>query len=131
MIILDYETYSDLDIRKVSTDRYASHPSTRVLMCAYAGETGPVSLWEEADGPEPLRELQARMHRETCVAWHVDFERGITNNKWPAARPGAWLDAMVLALYSGLPAGLKDCNKLPYFTGESETSKESVLINKF
>jgi hypothetical protein len=38
---------------------------------------------------------------------------------------------MVSALYAGLPAGLKDCNRVPYFANEAETSKESLLINKF
>jgi hypothetical protein len=45
----DFETRSAIDIKKVSTDRYASHPSTRVLMCSFAFDDGPVDLWQEGD----------------------------------------------------------------------------------
>jgi DNA polymerase bacteriophage-type len=128
VLYLDLETYSDLDLKKVSLDRYASHPSTRILMCAYAGDTGPVEIWQEGD--PGLDELQRRMAAETCVAWNVGFENTLTSRVW-RLRNVEWWDAMVLSLYSGLPAGLKDCNRVPFFANESETSKETLLINKF
>lgn len=128
MLFLDLETYSDLDLRKVSLDRYASHSSTRILMCAYAGDSGPVELWQA--GEPGLDGLIARMKAETCVAWNVGFERTLTQRVWKLSGP-VWFDAMVLALYAGLPAGLKDCNRVPFFANEAETSKETLLINKF
>jgi len=42
VLFIDLETYSELDIKTAAIDRYASHPSTRILMCAYADEQGPV-----------------------------------------------------------------------------------------
>lgn len=131
MLFLDLETYSDLDIKRVSLDRYATHPSTRILMCAYAGDTGPVALWEEADGTAALRPLLARMRSETCIAWNVGFERNLTTAKWPAMTTVKWRDAMVYALYAGFPAGLKECVKLPFFKDDAESTKETLLINKF
>ena len=128
MLYIDLETYSDLDIKKVSLDRYASHPSTRILMCAYAGDTGDVKLWQEGD-PD-LADLQFRMKNETVVAWNVGFERNLIRRVWKLSGL-KWRDAMVYALYAGLPAGLKDCNRVPFFANESETSKETLLINKF
>lgn len=126
----DLETYSDLDIKKVSLDRYASHPSTRILMCAYAYLEGPVLIWEEADGPKALKELQAEIRRSINVPWNCNFERQLMRRVWKLDGL-RWRDAMVDSLYAGLPAGLKDCNRVPYFANESETSKESLLINKF
>ena len=128
MLFLDLETYSDLDLNKVSLDRYASHASTRILMCAYAGDAGPVEIWTEGD--PGLADLQARMRREMCVAWNVGFERTLTGRVWRLSGV-EWRDAMVDSLYAGLPAGLKDCNRVPYFANEAETSKETELINKF
>ena len=128
MLFLDLETYSEHDIKKVSLDRYAG--SARILMCAYAGDTGPVEIWEEADGPDALQVLQDRMRLETCVAWNVSFERTLTAKCWKLSGI-KWRDAMVDALYAGLPAGLKDCNRVPFFANEAETSKEALLINKF
>lgn len=130
MLFLDLETFSELDIKKVSLDRYASHPSTKILMCAHAGDEGPIDLWEESDGPESLAALINRMYKETCIAWNVPFEWSLTERVWKL-KGVKWLDAMVYALYAGLPAGLKVCNRVPYFANEAETSKESLLINKF
>lgn len=130
MLYPDLETYSDLDIKKVSLDRYASHPSTRILMCAYAGESGPVEIWEESDGPKALAELQAEMRREILVPWNCGFERNLIARVWKMSNL-RWRDAMVDSLYAGLPAALKDCNRVPFFRNESETSKETLLINKF
>lgn len=126
----DLETYSDLDIRKVSLDRYASHPSTRILMCAYAFETGPVEIWEESDGPKALAELQAECRNKTLVPWNRGFEYNLMRRVWKMDGL-LWRDAMVDALYAGLPAALKECNKVPFFAGEAQTTKETALINKF
>jgi DNA polymerase len=70
------------------------------------------------------------MKRETNVAWNVGFERNLIRRVWKLSGL-KWRDAMIDALYAGLPAGLKDCNRVPYFANESETSKETLLINKF
>lgn len=129
MIYADLETYSDLDIKATSLDQYAKHPSTRILMCAYASDTGPVEIWQESDGTPALYDLMARMKSETCVAWNVGFENNLTRAVWQVQFN--WIDAMVYALYAGLPAGLKSCNKVPYFANDSETHKEALLINKF
>jgi DNA polymerase bacteriophage-type len=128
MLYLDLETFSELDLRKVSLDRYASHPSTRILMCAYAWDTGPVEIWTEGD--PGLAELQENMRSNTSVAWNVGFERTLTRKVWKLTGV-KWRDAMVDALYAGLPAGLKDCNRVPFFASQAETSKETLLINKF
>lgn len=99
-------------------------------MCAFAGDAGPVELWEEFDGPALLQTLQTRMRAETNIAWNVGFERTLI--KWVWKKAGlTWQDAMVHALYAGLPAGLKDCNRVPYFDQQAATSKETGLINKF
>jgi DNA polymerase len=128
MLFPDLETYSDLDIKKVSLDRYASHPSTEILMCAYAFDQGPVQLWQQGD--PGLGDLQRELRNNTNVPWNCGFERTLISRVWKI-NGLKWVDAMVCALYAGLPAGLKDCNRVPFFAQEAVTSKESSLINKF
>lgn len=130
MLYLDLETFSPLDIKRVSLDRYANHPDTRILMIAYAGDSGPVEIWEESDGPEALAPIIQRMTSEVCIAHNVSFERNLTRACWQLTKV-KWLDNMVAALYAGFPAGLKDIVKLPFFKAEAESTKESLLINKF
>lgn len=124
----DYETFSALDIKHASTDRYASHPSTRVLMCAFAFDDGPVELWQEGDSG--LDGLKRDLQSHVVVPWNAAFEKAISRYVWGMTGI-QWRDAMIAALYAGLPAGLKDCNKIPWFAVEAETSKETLLINKF
>jgi DNA polymerase len=62
--------------------------------------------------------------------WNKAFEHTLLSKVW-GIEPKDWDDAMVWALYAGLPAGLKDCNRVPFFAQDAQTSKESLLINKF
>ena len=127
-IFPDLETFSELDIKRVSMDRYANHKSTKILMCAFAFDDGPVDIWQIGDSG--LEGLKRDLVSHTVVPWHTTFERNLMRACWGLTIP-VWRDAMIAALYAGLPAGLKDCNKVPWFANEAETSKERLLINKF
>ena len=43
---LDWETFCELDIKKVGAYKYASHPSCEVLLGAYSLNDGEVKLWD-------------------------------------------------------------------------------------
>lgn len=124
----DYETYSALDIKRVSTDRYAADKSTRALMCAFAFEDGPVELWQE--GESGLDGLKRDLKTHIVVPWHAAFEKEISTHVLRLSGI-IWRDCMIASLYAGFPAGLKECVKLPFFKGEAESTKEALLINKF
>jgi DNA polymerase bacteriophage-type len=124
----DYETFSALDIKHVSTDRYAAHSSTRALMCAFAFDDGPIELWQEGD--TGLTGLKRDLKSHVVIPWNASFEKAISKHVWKL-QGIQWRDCMIAALYAGLPAGLKDCNKVSWFANQAETSKESLLINKF
>jgi DNA polymerase len=127
VLYLDLETFSELDLKTVALDRYSSHPSTRILMCAFCVDEGPMQFWQEGDD---RTELIRAITSSTSVAWNVSFERAVLARVWNV-RAKRWIDAMVNARYASLPAGLKDCNKVPFFAGQAVTSKETLLINKF
>jgi DNA polymerase len=124
----DLETFAVPDIKRVSMDAYAYHPDTRILMCAFSFDSGPAEIWQEGD--TGLAGLMKDFKSHIVIPWNTNFERTLTKAVW--GLDGVhWRDAMVLALYAGLPAGLKDCNRVPFFQHEAETKKESLLINKF
>lgn len=124
----DLETFAVPDIKHVSMDVYASHPDTRILMCAFAYDDGPVELWQEGDSG--LAGLKRDFKSHIVVPWNTTFERTLTRAVWRLDGV-EWRDAMVAALYAGFPAGLKDCVKLPFFKEDAESTKEALLINKF
>lgn len=76
-LFCDCETRSELDISETGAYKYASHPSTELLMIAYAYGDEDVKLWECHKGPIPddLREgLEDPF--TVIVAWNgIGFER--------------------------------------------------------
>jgi len=110
LIRLDFETYSDLDLREVASSRYSRHGSTEVLMGAYEfNDNGRVDQWDAAGGqPIPKIVAEALVDPE-CEkwAWNASFEIQITLNtlKIPTVIE-QWKDSMILAASCSLPMGL-------------------------
>lgn len=56
-IFLDFETFSECDLKKEGAYKYAKHPSTELLCLAYSIDGGQVQLWVPGeDDPTDLFE---------------------------------------------------------------------------
>ena len=42
---IDFETFSEEDLKSAGVYRYSEHPSTEIMACSYAFDDGPVTLW--------------------------------------------------------------------------------------
>jgi DNA polymerase len=110
-LVLDVETRSTVDLKKVGAARYAMHPSTDIWCAAYAIDDGPVQLWVRGD-PLPADLLAAIADPEcTIVAHNAAFERAIWRHvlspSWPELPPAErWSDTMSRALALALPPRL-------------------------
>jgi DNA polymerase len=106
-IFVDFETYSELNIKKVGAYAYAAHPSTEILCMAYQIDGGHTSLWLPGDPlPNTFRRKGIELH-----GWNVFFEWCIwtmcgPDHQFPQIDPEAWRDTMALAAYFGLPLDL-------------------------
>ena len=72
---LDFETYSESNIKEVGTYRYCADPSTEALMLGWAIDDETPQVWDIAAGEDlPLRLAQALLH---CDVWafNATFER--------------------------------------------------------
>lgn len=84
MIHLDFETRSEVDIKRHGAHVYARHPSTRVLCASWAVGEGEPRLWFapdlgiEGDDIDELLELAWR--GEMVAAFNAEFERLIWNH---------------------------------------------------
>ncbi|ASX25892.1 DNA polymerase [Candidatus Williamhamiltonella defendens] len=107
-VSLDFETYSEADIKKWGAWGYACHPSTEVICMAYAiGESAPV-LWLPGEAlPEFIREPGGF----TLHAWNSFFEWGIWHHVqgWPETDMNQWHDTAALAAALALPRALGEC----------------------
>ena len=58
---IDFETYSELDIKKVGAYKYAKHPSTKILMMSYKVNNDSTEVWEPGD-PVPYLDTPIYAH---------------------------------------------------------------------
>jgi len=107
---LDYETYSECNIKKSGGYKYAQHPSTIVLICSYAEDNGKIKRWFPGD-PFPFR-------RGSFVAHNSEFEYLIWKYVctrlygWRTVpRRSNWIDTAAVARYYGLPGSLDGSSK--------------------
>ena len=76
-VVIDIETRSQLDLRRVGAARYAADPSTDVWCVGFVVDDGPVQLWLPGS-PVPAAIIEAAADPEYLfVAHNAAFERAI------------------------------------------------------
>ncbi len=133
-IVLDYETRSRADLKKVGAYEYARHPSTEILCVSYGrlDSTLPPLIW--APARNQFKGIGGVLARAQFLSWLTDqdaalvaqnafFERMITQFVLGQAFPEVlnipirrWHDTAALAATHALPRnleGLGDALKLP------------------
>lgn len=76
---IDFETFSEMDLRAVGLDLYSAHPSCEVLMAGWAVDDDPVNLWDATEDPEMPQQLyDLLMDPDVEIhAFNAQFERTI------------------------------------------------------
>jgi DNA polymerase bacteriophage-type len=133
IIHLDFETRSALDLKKVGTDNYVKHSSTKILMMAYAFDDGLVKLWEPHREPFPNDVLEAIKDPHIIkAAWHANFEKSLLFCKLDIDTAiESWIDPMVNARYFSLPGSLEDVGeilKLPINLRKSSEGEDLIKL---
>src|SRR3990167_2053107 len=114
-IHLDFETRSDVDLKKVGAWAYARHPSTEIMCMAYCldGETEPhILTWADVQAPRATAFIKDAL----IVAHSAHFEYAIYNYilherfGWPALwSPKSWDCTLSRAAMCNLPQSLNYC----------------------
>lgn len=110
---LDFETFSEADIKKVGAWAYANHPSTEVLCCAYAEDGHEPCLWLPGDpapffvqGPFEYQHFAHNSFFEFCI-WKY-----VLAGEWGEPPPfGYWTDTAAEAAALALPRSLAEAGK--------------------
>jgi DNA polymerase len=109
MIYIDFETRSELDLKKVGAWKYSLHPSTEV-MCLAARREVPSDLILLIDFDLETLEYAG----ENIEAHNAFFEFAIWHNilvpryGWPAIPEDRWYCSAAKAAYHGLPRKLEE-----------------------
>ena len=108
---LDYETYSECELRTAGAYAYAMHPSTDLLCAAWRIGDEPVSLWKPGE-PVPF-DLIGLGTTPRIIAHNAQFERLIWTHVacrrygWPAPPPESFWCTAAQAANLGLPRDLE------------------------
>lgn len=154
-LFLDYETRSlagvskksekkkkkgkqERGIKKVGLDNYAKHPSTEILMLAWALDHEEIQLWQPHLGPMPQKLLDALADPTVLkIAWHSPFEYAITQRVLPRIQPNApvvplsqWRDPIILAHNLSLPGKLEKVGDILHME-EQKSDAGKKLVDMF
>ncbi len=133
-LYIDFETRSDINIKKAGSYKYMESPYFEPLCMAYAIGNGPVDIWV------PDHEFPARLLSDnTPAVYNVEFEMNVLNHKWfrwnecfeddrPDFVPNDFIDVQAVARLFGFPAKLEELAKVLNVAHQKD-AKGTRLIN--
>jgi DNA polymerase len=130
----DFETYSEVDIKKVGASRYSQHASTEVLMLAYARSGGEIKQWVPEEGQLLPAEVEDAMLDDRIMkfAWNKPFEWNIWKHVVGIdTAHTVWRDPMVLAFACSLPGKLEKAGPIANVPEHMLKQSGTRLINWF
>lgn len=138
---LDFETFSEADLKKVGSYAYAEHPTTEVLICTYAFNDEPVKVWDCTDGSDMPGDLHRALRRlvkpnsRIKMVWHNGsmFDRLIMKHCWGFDIPVSnTIDTMIWAFRHALPGSLDAlCEVLGVSADNAKDKRGKALIQRF
>ena len=129
-ISLDFETYSECDIKSAGAWAYAKDASTKVLCMAYAEGDEDPKLWLPN---QPIPNFLQKPNNYEIHAWNSFFEWVIWTHvlKLPAPPISQWYDTASLASAMALPRSLGGCGYVLGMPDDQIKSKRGYyLISK-
>lgn len=140
-LYLDFETFSEADLKKVGSYAYAEHPTTEVLICTYAFDDEPVQVWDCTDGSDMPGDLHRALRRlvkpnsRIKMVWHNGsmFDRLIMKHCWGFDIPVSnTIDTMIWAFRHALPGSLDAlCGVLGVSADNAKDKRGKALIQRF
>ncbi|AHG23439.1 DNA polymerase I [Edwardsiella phage eiAU-183] len=149
LLFLDFETFSEADLKKVGAYAYAEHDSTEILLASYAFDDGPAKVWDatcasgESDidldnnsAPDDLlRGLRRAKRGRVKLVMHngLMFDRLIIRECLGLDIPPEHIhDTMVQAFRHALPGSLdKLCEVLNVDADLAKDKAGKALIKRF
>lgn len=140
-LFLDFETFSEVDLKKVGSYAYAEHPTTEVRICTYAFDDEPVQVWDCTDGSDMPGDLHRALRRlvkpnsRIKMVWHNGsmFDRLVMKHCWGFDIPVSnTIDTMIWAFRHALPGSLDAlCEVLGVSADNAKDKRGKALIQRF
>lgn len=133
-LLMDFETFSTVDIGKCGSYRYMDDPSFEPLLLSYAMNDDPVKLVDFTHDEDWPEEFLAALHDPaiTKIAWNCAFERNVIYTALGEyTPPEQWLDVMHVAAQCGLPMSLDAAGKALGLPEEQAKMKEGKTLIRY
>lgn len=112
-LLIDLETFSDVDLTKCGVYKYAESPNFEILLFGVSVNGGDVVVYDLARGEKIPEEILAALTDSSVIKWafNATFER-VCLSKYlglPVGEyfdPQSWRCSMIWAAYMGLPLSL-------------------------
>lgn len=138
-IILDFETRSLANLKKVGAAVYARDPSTEIIcLCWESATTDARGTWLPGEPPEQTQLWQEIRAGRRLVAHGCNFEKSIWREKmepeygWPSVFDPQWDDTQAVAAQRCLPLALETLTQelaLPY-AKDMEGNKLTLSLSR-
>lgn len=139
-LVLDLETFSDVDLTKAGLYKYAQSPAFRVLLVAYSIDGGPVKVVDVAQDEAWPQELLGALWSPvfTKHAYNAAFEWYCLSQYFKLSEKDTldwipqWRDTMLQVSYCGYPNSLDAAGKALGLSSEKQKmSVGKALIRYF
>lgn len=136
MIVVDFETASEADLKTLTSLGYAQHPTTQVVCCGFLDmATGETHMHRRGD-PRLPDWLKARLLDPSVpvVAHNAEFDSNIwecvavARLGWPAIPPSRWVCTVKRAVLANLPGKLESLGKTLGLTMQKDVSGGEEML---
>lgn len=110
ILSIDIETFSNEDLKSVSTHKYAASPLFEILLFAYSYDLGEPIVIDLANGEKIPEQVISDLHNPAVVktAHNATFETLCLAEYFGEMDLSQWRCTMMRAAYAGLPLSLDD-----------------------
>ena len=107
-LYLDFETYSELDIKAVGSYKYLEHPSTRIVCVGYTWDDYSEAIVTWNSGVNPFSDfIQCLYEADVLVAHNAEFDAEVVRQFLvPDIPKEKWRCTMVMSRIAGFPGKL-------------------------
>jgi DNA polymerase len=134
MIYIDFETRSEVDIKKSGAWVYSLHPSTEILCLSYKMNNEPVLLADDLTTCVKFRNYLFENPEALVEAHNAFFEKAIWQNimvkryGWPEIKPEQWRCSASVAAYHALPRSLSGAGKILNLSTVKDDEGKRVML---
>lgn len=133
MIVIDFETRSECDLKNCGAAVYAEHPSTEVLCLAYRIAGADTQLWKPGD-PVPQSLFAAIADGNVVCAHNAYFEKCIwkyvmiARHQWPGIPELQWRCSASQAAALALPRSLEEAGQAIGLDVQKDADGHRVML---